>query len=93
MRNTGMWHATGALSAHARRHRSAAHARQASLTEVRELIERERLFGLGCGLVNWTLLVSTMLTAGAQLWTLDQGLRLLAERFEIAYLRTRHQTC
>lgn len=30
--------------------------RQASLTEVRELIERERLFGLGCGLVDLTLL-------------------------------------
>lgn len=43
------------------------HARQASLTEVRELIERERLFGLGCGLVDLTLLASTMLTTGARL--------------------------
>jgi hypothetical protein len=65
-------------------------ARQASLTEVRELIERDRLFGLGCGLVDLTLLASTMLTTGARLWTLDQRLRLLAERFEIAYLPTRH---
>lgn len=66
------------------------HARQASLTEVRELLERERLFGLGCGLVDLTLLASTMLTTGARLWTLDQRLRLLAERFQIAYLPTTH---
>lgn len=66
------------------------HARQASLTEVRELIERERLFGLGCGLVDLTLLASTMLTTGARLWTLDQRLRILAERFQIAYLPTKH---
>ncbi len=66
------------------------HARQASLTEVRDLIEREQLFGLGCGLVDLTLLASTMLTTGARLWTLDQRQRLLAERFQIAYLPTRH---
>lgn len=30
--------------------------RQASLDEVRELIEREQLFGLGCGLVDLTVL-------------------------------------
>lgn len=66
------------------------HARQASLLEVRDLVEHERLFGLGCGLVDSTLLASTMLTTGARLWTLDQRLRILAERFEIAYLPTRH---
>ena len=66
------------------------HARQASLIEVRELIERERLFGLGCGLVDLTLLASTLLTTGARLWTLDQRLRILAERFEFAYLPARH---
>jgi predicted nucleic acid-binding protein len=66
------------------------HAKQASLMEVRELIERERLFGLGCGLVDLTLLASTMLTTGARLWTLDQRLRLLAERFRIAYLPIKH---
>lgn len=65
-------------------------ARQASLTEVRELIERERLFGLGCGLVDLTLLASAMLTTGARLWTLDQRLHQLAERFHIAYLPIRH---
>jgi predicted nucleic acid-binding protein len=66
------------------------HSRQASLTEVRELIEREQLFGLGCGLVDLTLLASTMLTTGARLWTLDQRLRRLAERFRVAYLPAKH---
>ena len=42
-------------------------AREASLTEVRELIERERLFRLGCGLVDLTLLELTMLTTGVRL--------------------------
>lgn len=65
-------------------------SRQASLAEVRELIEREKLFGLGCGLVDLTLLGSAMLTTGARLWTLDQRLRRLAERFQVAYLPARH---
>lgn len=69
---------------------SLAHCRQASLAEVRELVERERLFGLGCGLVDLTLLASTMLTNGARLWTLDHRLRLLAERFHVAYLPGKH---
>lgn len=65
-------------------------SRQASLAEVRELIEREHLYGLGCGLVDLTLLTSTMLTIGARLWTLDQRLRRLAERFQVAYLPASH---
>jgi hypothetical protein len=56
-------------------------SRQASLAEVRELIEREKLFELGCGLVDFTLLASAMLTTGARLWTRDQRLRRLAVRF------------
>lgn len=59
--------------------------RQASLNEVRELIEREQLFGLGCGLVDLALLASTLLTPGAQLWTQDKRLLQLAQRFQIAY--------
>lgn len=59
--------------------------RQATLSEVRELIERERLYGLGCGLVDLTLLASTLLTPTSQLWTKDDRLRKLAERFDIAY--------
>jgi len=64
--------------------------RQASLNEVRELIEREQLFGLGCGLVDLTLLASVLLTPGAQLWTQDKRLVQLAQRFQIAYEPARH---
>ena len=60
-------------------------AQQASLREVITLVERERLFGLGCGLVDLTLLASTLITPGASLWTLDKRLASLAERFAIAY--------
>ncbi|WP_084677161.1 VapC toxin family PIN domain ribonuclease [Massilia niastensis] len=65
-------------------------ARQANLGEVRELIEREQLYGLGCGLVDLTLLASTLLTPGSKLWTRDKRLVQLAERFGIAYQSVRH---
>lgn len=65
-------------------------ARQAKLNEVRELIEREQLFGLGCGLVDLALLTSALLTPGCQLWTQDKRLMQLATRFGIAYQPARH---
>lgn len=58
---------------------------QASLREVLIFIEKERLFGLGCGLVDITLLASTLMTPGAQLWTLDKRLGNLARQFAVAY--------
>jgi predicted nucleic acid-binding protein len=64
--------------------------RQASLNEVRELIEREQLFGLGCGLVDLALLASALLTPGSQLWTQDKRLVQLAQRFGIAFQPGRH---
>jgi predicted nucleic acid-binding protein len=64
--------------------------RQASLNEVRELIEREQLFGLGCGLVDLALLASALLTPGSQLWTQDKRLLELAKRFGIAYQPAQH---
>lgn len=66
------------------------HTRQASLTEVRELIEREELFGLGGGLVDLALLASALMTPGCQLWTQDKRLVGLALRFGIAYGTARH---
>ena len=59
-------------------------AHQAGLREVMQLIEREELYGLGCGLVDLTLLASTLLTPAATLWTLDKRLAGLADRFGIA---------
>jgi hypothetical protein len=60
-------------------------AKQASLAEVRILIEREKLYGLGCGLVDVALLASTLITPGARLWTLDKRLAKLAEHFDVQY--------
>jgi len=61
-----------------------------SMDEVRSLIEREHLYGLGCGLVDVTLLASTMLTHSTQLWTLDKSLHSLAQRFHVSYQPEMH---
>ena len=63
---------------------------QASLSEVMEFIERERLYGLGCGLVDMSLLAATLITPGAELWTLDKHLAELAGRFGVAHRPTLH---
>lgn len=60
-------------------------ARQASAAEVLAFIDREHLFGLGCGIVDMHLLASTLITQGARLWTLDKRLDVLAERFGVAH--------
>lgn len=60
-------------------------ARQASAGEVLDFIDREHLFGLGCGIVDMHLLASTLITQGARLWTLDKRLDMLAERFGVAH--------
>jgi predicted nucleic acid-binding protein len=62
-------------------------ARIATLAEIRALIENERLYGLGCGLVDLALLASTLLTPAAGLWTLDRRLADLARRFGVAFQR------
>jgi predicted nucleic acid-binding protein len=58
---------------------------QASLGEVTEFIEREKLYGLGCGLVDIALLASTLITPHTELWTLDKRLADLAGRFGVAH--------
>ena len=60
-------------------------ANQASLSEVTEFVEREQLYGLGCGLVDMVLLASTVITPSATLWTLDKRLATLADRFGVAH--------
>lgn len=64
--------------------------RQAGIQEVIDLVERERLFGLGCGLVDLLLLASTLLTPGANLWTLDKRLSLLSDRFGVMHRPASH---
>ncbi|MDR2189063.1 MAG: PIN domain-containing protein [Azonexus sp.] len=65
-------------------------AQRASVREVMDFIERERLFGTGCGLVDMLLLASTLMTPEAKLWTLDKKLRALAERFQAMYQPALH---
>lgn len=60
-------------------------AQHASWGEVMAFIEREQLYGLGCGLVDITLLASTLLTPDASLWTLDKRLAELAVQFDAAF--------
>lgn len=56
---------------------------QPSISEVLAFIEREQLFGLGCSLVDITLLASTLVTPGVKLWTLDKRLAALTKRFGV----------
>ncbi len=58
---------------------------QAGLQEVEEFIDREALYGLGCGLIDLQLLTSVLITPGAKLWTLDKRLARLAGRFGVDY--------
>lgn len=66
------------------------HCQQASLNEVKIFVEKHKLYGLGCGLIDITLLASALLTPNAQLWTLDKRLLRLAHHFHIAYLPPTH---
>ena len=63
---------------------------QASLREVLDFIDREKLYGLGCGLVDMVLLASTLMTPGSSLWTLDKRLCALAERFKVLHRSIQH---
>jgi predicted nucleic acid-binding protein len=65
-------------------------ARQATLDEVRNFIEREQLYGLGCGVVDLALLASTLLTPGSRLWSVDKRLAQLARRFDVAFRTAQH---
>ena len=60
-------------------------AKVATVAEIMAFVEREALYGQGCGLVDLGLLASTMLTPGARLWTLDRRLALLADRFGVGH--------
>jgi predicted nucleic acid-binding protein len=65
-------------------------ARTASMAEVLAFIERERLFGLGCGFVDIALLASTCMTPDTMIWTLDKRLLDLANRFGVQFVPSFH---
>lgn len=60
-------------------------APQANFDEVTDFIERERLYGLGCGFIDITLIASALIAPGVELWTLDKQLSKLAHRFGILH--------
>lgn len=62
----------------------------ASPSEAMAFVEREQLFGLGCGWVDVHLLAAACLTPQCQLWTLDQRLGALAQRFGRAFQSLTH---
>ncbi len=64
--------------------------RQATTSELLQLIERETLYGQGCGMTDVSLLAATCITPGARLWTMDKSLRLLATRLEVAWQVSDH---
>jgi predicted nucleic acid-binding protein len=63
-------------------------ARLAKDEEVRELVERHRLFGIGLGYIDAHLLAATMLTPEASLWTRDRRLHDAATRLGVAAMMT-----
>ncbi|MFX1680540.1 type II toxin-antitoxin system VapC family toxin [Mitsuaria sp. CC2] len=56
-----------------------------SVNEVIRLIEDEEIFGKGCGLVDMSLLMSTLKTPGARLWASDKSLAAVARQLGIAH--------
>ncbi len=65
-------------------------AHEASMSELMDFIEREKLYGLGCGLVDLALLASACITPNTTLWTLDRRLAALAKRMGVEYQALMH---
>jgi predicted nucleic acid-binding protein len=52
--------------------------------EVLAFVESRQVFGLGIGYVDCHLLASTVLTAGAKIWTFDKRLDAVATTMDLA---------
>ena len=61
------------------------HTHQINIPDVMAFIDSHDLYGRGCGLVDMSLLASTMITPGARLWTLDKRLEQMAHMLNVAY--------
>lgn len=64
---------------------------QPTVEEVLAFIERDQLFGSGCGFIDLTLLASTLMTPGLQLWTLDARLARWAQQYGVGYGHSLHE--
>jgi predicted nucleic acid-binding protein len=60
----------------------------ASPDELRLLIERQALYGRGCGFVDVSLLAATLLGGQTLLWTLDKRLEAAAAGLALCYRPT-----
>jgi hypothetical protein len=59
--------------------------KEALLSETLNFIEANKLYGAGCGVVDFSLLTSALITPDTRLWTRDKNLRNLAEKFNIEF--------
>ncbi len=57
----------------------------ASHDEVLAFIEEHKLYGKGCGFIDFALLASVVLDRGTRLWTNDKKLRKLAKSFDVMF--------
>jgi predicted nucleic acid-binding protein len=65
-------------------------AATATVAEAIQLLDREKLFGGGLGLIDVLLLASTLITPGATLYTLDKRLDTAARQLGVAYGHSAH---
>lgn len=57
----------------------------ATSDELLTFIQRHKIYGRGCSMVDMALLAATLMKPGTSLWTLDKRLLSLAEEFNCAY--------
>ncbi len=55
------------------------------VTDVREFVERNRIYSRGIGLIDASLVVSCLLRPGLRLWTRDRRLHAIAGEFGVVY--------
>lgn len=60
----------------------------ATPVELLTLLERQAIFGRGCGFVGLSLLASALLGQQTLLWTLDKRLNAIAQELGLAYRQT-----
>lgn len=64
---------------------------QPTVEEVLAFIERDKLYGSGCGIVDFTLLASCLMTPSIQLWTLDARLARWAHEYGVCFTPSLHE--
>lgn len=62
----------------------------ATQTELLAMVESQRLYGCGCGLVDMSLLAAALLGNRALLWTMDKRLDQVASELNMAYRPALH---